>query len=79
MMFLYFTNVSIENQWLPSFIFELDKNEYDWHNNRWWLWMDKMLNAGICLPFFSSIDMNSEASYQTSAMVKVESLNGVIQ
>ena len=62
-MALYLNVVSIENKWFISCTFELDKNEYAWWNN-WW-WMDKMFNDEIFLPFFSLIDMDSEAIYYT--------------
>ena len=46
----YYNAVSVDNEWLPSCKVELEKNEYAWYNN-WW-WMDKKINAGICLPCF---------------------------
>ena len=77
LMVLYLAAAAIENQWLPSCMFEFDKNVNDWYNS-WW-WMDKIwMLEYICL-VFSSINMNSEASYQTWAMMKWELLNEVIQ
>ena len=41
--------------------------------------MDTNLNSGICQPWFSLVDMNSEDIYQTLLMVKYELLNEAVQ
>ena len=62
-MFLHLTVVSIDNQWLSSFMFELDKinlNDIIFDDECIKTW--KLEYA--CL-IFSSIDTNSKASYKT--------------
>ena len=67
-MVLYLTAVDIENQWLTSCTFYLDKINmpdrivYD-------EWIKTSMLEYVFL-VFSLIDMNSEASYQTQPMVK---------